>query len=253
MKKIITLAAILFPVAASAFTPENHDLKYEAHWSGIKAGEMHVIIGEKDDSFNDTVTVDTVGVVKNLTKYWNANNVKGAIKNGKYSPEVYDSKWQQKKNTTQAITVTYAAGGRLTETAKPPESRSKHPEVSDKDKTGAVDPVTAGVTARQRVREIIQSKGKLPQKFTIKMFDGRRVSSLGFDVIGYQNMNIGAKSMKLLKVTMTRTAISGFNKKELDSLKNSDPVIDIYADDNFIPVYAAGHALIGEFTIEKVD
>ena len=258
MKKLILLLLTLLPFSALAITPENVtpenlDLKYEAYWSGIKAGDMHVVIAEKPDSFNDTVDVNSVGVVQTITKYWNKDRVKGAIKNAKYVPEDYHSVWQQKKNTTQEIVVSYGKNGEVTEFANPAESRSKHPEVLAKDKDDTLDPVLAGITARVKVRQIIESKGKLPQKFSIKMFDGRRVSNLSFNIIGYQDRKIDGKVMKLLKITMDRVPLAGFNIKELSKLKEYDPVIDIYADDNFIPVYAIGHAIIGEFTIKKVN
>ncbi len=246
MKKLILIALLISPLSARA---ENLTLKYEADWNGLKAGEAKVILNETGNFYTDKVSASSGGLVKNFTNYWTDNTVTGTINNGEYQPSVFNTTWQPKKATTQNVVVSYAKDGTVSEVATPPERRGKYPEVAKKDKHGLPDPISAAMTARAKIRHIVESGARLPQSFSIRIFDSRRVTGLNFNVLGYERV----KGQKLLKVSFTRTPITGYRKKELEVHNSMNPLINIYADDKFIPVLATGQSIIGPVTLKLVD
>ena len=249
MKKFIPALLFLLPLTVQA---ENLDLKYEASWSGIKAGTAEVIINETDNRYNDRVRADAVGMVKSLTNYWTTATAEGVIANGIYQPGVYDVIWQPKKAPQQEMILNYP-NGRIAVTANPPEIRKKHPDVSDNDKRGLPDPISAAMMARQRIKQIVQSGQALPQSFTIRIFDSHRITDLNLTVSGYEDIKIDGKPQKLLKILYKRQPVAGYSDKELKTLKSMDLTVSIYTDNDFIPVYATGQAVIGEVSIKLVS
>jgi len=246
---LITLLSIL-PSAAVA--EENLNLKYEALWNGIKAGEARVDISEVTDNYTGRVRAESMGLVKNFTNYWTDSKVTGAINGNEYKPSLFEMKFQPKKAPTQRVTVTYGADGSVKEVASPPEKRGKRPEVDQKSKKDLPDPISAALIARDRVREMVKSAASFPQKFALRTFDSRRVTDLNFNVTGYKQMKISGRSQKVLEVIFNRTPITGYNKRELEKMKEINPLISIYVNENFVPVYASGQSIIGEINIRLV-
>lgn len=250
MKKAIIAAILLLtPYAAQAFEPESFKLKYQADYSGLKVGEARITVEQTADSFTEMAQVDAAGILKAITNYWGVSKATGSIKNGKLIPGIFDVKFQPKKTVPQRIVVTYAADGKITEEATPPENHGKHPEVAQEDKKDSFDPITAGIFARSKIREIIETKQVLPQNFKIRTYDARRAFDLNLEVLGYENKEVDGKKGNYLKLILTRTPIAGFNKKELEKLKSEDPAFTIYVNDKYVPVYASAKTTMGSATI----
>ncbi len=251
MKKLLLIAFAFF--ATPAMADDTIGLKYEAYWAGLNVGEASGHFTDTPDSYNYNVRLDAMGLVRSFTNYWSESTITGKKLDGKYLPEVYDTHWQTKKQGIQRVVVTYSEGGnKVEEVATPPENRGKRPLVDIKDKKNTVDPISAGFSARDKIKAIAAA-GVFPQSFKVPIFDSRRVFEMNITVLGYENKKIDGKKLRLLHVNINRTIIAGFNAKELAKAKQEDPNMDIYIGEDMIPVFATAKAPIGTATVTLVS
>ena len=68
LKPQILLAALLATVPATSFA-EDFALKYTGTWNKMKVGEMRVYVDEEAQTYKSDVMIDTMGLIKMLTKY----------------------------------------------------------------------------------------------------------------------------------------------------------------------------------------
>lgn len=247
MKKLLLIAALLLSSQAQAL-----DLKYEASWNGLKAGSAQVLLNESDTMYSSRVRAEADGLVKKFNPYWTDSKVEGTVAKEEYKPTTYDMNFKPKKSQTQRVLVSYSKDGSVNEVATPAEKRGKRPEVPPKEKHGLPDPITAALMAREKVREMVKSGTQFPQNFAIRIFDSRRVTDLNFKVVGYKQVNINGPK-KLLQVDFDRSPVTGYNKRELEKMKEVNPLINIFVNDDMIPVYAKGQSVIGEIEVKLVS
>ena len=249
MKYIFVLLLAFSTFSANA---EETNLRYELFWSGFKVGEMNLKLKEEGNKYDYLSHIESKNLLKYFTEYWSVNRTQGKIIGSLLIPEIYESRWSRKKDR-QEIEVSYKKDGSIREVIKTPEDRKKHPEVSEKLKKNALDPITASIASRNKIRKIIESGANFPAKFTIPVFDAKRRFDVEHVINGYKNINVSGKDRNLLHVQFQRTPIAGFRANELKRMDEHDPVVDVYLDKNFIPVWGYGKAGMGTATIRLAE
>ena len=92
-----------------------------------------------------------------------------------------------------------------------------------------------------------------PKKITIPVFDARRRFDVELSVNGYKKKRIDGTTKDLLEVVFFRTPVNGFNDKELKRMKEQDPTIVFYLNEDFIPVTGTGSAPFGRANFDLVS
>ena len=71
-------------------------------------------------------------------------------------------------------------------------------------------------------------------------------------ILGYKEIEVDRKKQKLLHIKLSRTPIAGFRANKLKEMTEGegDPDIEMYLNDNFIPVWGYGKAELGTATIK---
>lgn len=242
---ISLLAILLLPLSAQA---EKITAVYDGEWNGLTIGRMTITVDEDATNYTYGATLQSEGLLKTFTGYRSENTSKGTLVNkpeAKPLPKTYFTEWwRKKKNEHQQITVTYN-NGKAAEVANPPEKRPKRPVVTSEYKDNTLDPVSAAIFGRKRIREIAESGETLPKKVTMPVFDGRRRFDVELTVNGYKKMKYKGKEQQLLQITFFRTAVNGFTDKELARMKEQDPTIIFYLNSDYIPVLGSGSAPFG--------
>jgi hypothetical protein len=261
-QNIWSYTLLTFSLLFSSAGAETITAKYKAEWNNIDAGSMTVLIDESAaGNYKYQILLDSSGLVKTFTKYRSENTAKGKIVSGKPVPESYLTEWWRKKGDEhQIINIEYKDGGNnVQETATPPEKRHKRPIVEGKYKNNTLDPVSSALYARYRIKEIVEA-GKaadedisLPKKFTMPVFDGRRRFNVEITINGYKKKNYQGKTQDLLEVVFFRTPVNGFNDKELKRMKEQDPTVVFYLNNDYIPVMGSGSAPFGKANFTLVS
>ena len=248
-KLLLALAFIVF--TSPAFAEENN-YKYELFWSGFKVGEMDLRVKEEGNKYDYLALIESKNILRYFTKYWSANHVRGEIKKDRLIPEEYTSTWNRKKDR-QTINVKYGKDGSVKEVVKTPDDRKKHPPVSDELKLGSLDPVTASMSSRRKIKEVVESGIQLPVKFTTPVFDAKRRFDVEHVIKGYETVNVGGRDQNLLHVQFKRNPIAGFKPNKLKEMAKEDPVVDVYLNADFIPVWGFGKTEMGTATIKLAE
>ena len=249
----LALSVFVLAVIPSFAVAETFSVKYIADWNGLNVGEMTVMLDQNNTDYTYKVILDSVGLVRTFTNYRSENMATGKIVNGKPVPGTFFTEWWRKKEHQQ-VTVIYKNGGKIAEeTANPPEKRPKRPIVEPKYKNNTLDTVTSALWARERIRELVESKPSYPQKFTMPVFDGRRRFDVELTINGYKKKKYAGKEEDLLEIVFYRTPVNGFNEKELLRMKQQDPTVIFYLDNNYIPVMGTGSAPFGSANLHRVS
>lgn len=251
---IIGLAALLLlPLPAAA---ESINAKYDAEWNGLRIGEMTVTVDEQSNNYTYSVILTAEGLLKTFTHYRSENTSKGKLSKGAPIPASYFTEWWRKKEHQQ-VSVAYTNNGKkVVETATPPEKRPKRPIVPAKYKDNTLDPVLAALVARDRIREIVEAgkaadeTASFPKKITLPVFDGRRRFDVELTINGYKKKKYDGKKQNLLEIVFFRTPVNGFNDKELVRMKEQDPTVIFYLNNDYIPVMGSGNAPFGSASVE---
>lgn len=246
---ILFLAFSLTNSLSAYSADENMSLRYDLYWSGFKAGQMRIILKEDKNSYDFATLIDSVNLVKSFTSYWSVNRVQGKIRNGIYRPTTYDSKWNR-RDEQQILQVNYDSKGYVTkEIADPPKKKSR-PAIDPEILKNSIDPITTGVLIRKNVRKYMLAKKPLPATFTLPTYDTKRRFDLEYVIHGYKNIRVEDKVHNLLHVTLQRIPVAGFREKEIKRMKDQEPIIDIYLNDDFIPLWGLGTAGMGTATFK---
>lgn len=240
---------ILLQMHSNPANALNQDLNYELHWSGIKVGEMGLYLKEDGNKYDYTINIASRGMLKYFIKYFSSNRSQGLIEGAKLVPEIYKSYWKRKKHS-QNLEINFANND-VKNVLRVPENRKKHPEVPKNMLKNAFDPVSGAFEGRQRIKQAVEAKQAFPYKITIPIYDAKRLFDAEIYVQGYKLKNIGGKKQNLLHIILKRTPIAGFRPNKLKEMQEGegDPDIEMYLNQDFIPIWGFGKAELGTATI----
>lgn len=256
MRKLLILLSLLLTAPAFAEDPKqtqnpnNLDLTFGVYWSGFEVGEARLISQETADAYTISANLDTVGLIRRFTKYWSTNISKGSFVDGEMRPDSYQTKWNRRKEK-QLIEVEYDKNWDVTKVfADPPENRGKYPELEQENMQQTYDPVSAVILARRKIMNLTSFGSKEKHSFKIPVFDARRRFDVVINIEGMKTVEFEGEPRDFMHIQFFREPIAGFREKELKRMEDQEPVIDVYLNEDFIPVWGLGTARLGIATIK---
>ena len=155
--------------AGDAARASTLDLSYDLYVGGIPLGRVAMSSRFEGNDYKAISTLETKGIVN---AFWQAKietAVSGSSEPGKLQPSLYDSFSQNHSVQRQHATVQFGPEGPKAVTSDPPYRNSKYP-VSDEQKKGTLDPLSAAVY----LTSIASTGQQKPCQATAPVFDGRR-------------------------------------------------------------------------------
>ncbi|PIR38087.1 MAG: hypothetical protein COV35_07555 [Alphaproteobacteria bacterium CG11_big_fil_rev_8_21_14_0_20_39_49] len=246
MKKLFLCFLVLLTFSPKAYAgalPEDTISAirwYKVYWSGIHVADLKAHV--KEDGLD--AIIESYGIVKKVSKYESVFKTRFNYVEGEFVPDSYYTEFQQ-RNGGRKIDIKFNKDGTVAkEEVTPPDNRAKRPAVSEKLKHDTFDPLTAFMAARKKVKESLE-KGN--NSFSIKMYDGRRLSDLDFKIEGRFDRKISGTKHKLVKVTFKRKPIEGYTQNELKRMQKEEPVFTLYLsdDEKLLPIKMDADAPLG--------
>lgn len=146
------------------------DLSYDLYVGGIPLGKVVMAARFQGNDYKAISSLETKGIVN---AFWQAKietASSGSAERSKIQPNLYDSYSQNRSVQRQHATLTFGPDGPKSITADPPYRDDNHP-VSDTQKKGTLDPLSAAVYLTSGTAVADQAK---PCNATAPVFDGRR-------------------------------------------------------------------------------
>lgn len=164
---LLGVGAIAHPAIANAQTPRLEAAYSVAFW-GISFGHTNYDGKIGDGAYSAKMHFETSGIV---SVFWNSKidaTVDGHIAAHSISPSLYDSYSTDHNSKLQRVKVAFN-GDMPSTTAEPPYNTTKYP-VTDEQKKGAIDPMSA-ITS---IISGVKADEKNPCGTGVQVFDGRR-------------------------------------------------------------------------------
>ncbi|MDB2415273.1 DUF3108 domain-containing protein [Rickettsiales bacterium] len=248
MKKIIYIFSIIclltYSKSSFAATDDTDKLQtapwYKVYWGGFHIANLWTEITDGQIK----AVIESYGLVKTLSKYESSTKSSYIKKDNRFLPAHFQTIFKQ-RHGSRSIDIKYNDSGNIKDEAViPPDNRLKRPAVEDAKKKNAVDPLTAILVARQKIKNGLKNGN---DKFSINMYDGRRLSELDFTIYGKQQKTIKNRQYDVIKIDFKRLPIEGYTDNELKRFKSEEPVFTLYLEDNdlMLPIKAEADAPLG--------
>jgi hypothetical protein len=146
------------------------DLSYDLYVGGIPLGKVAMSSRFEGSDYKAISSLETKGIVN---AFWQAKietAVSGSAEPDKLQPMLYDSFSRNHSVQRQHATVMFGPDGPKAVTSDPPYRSNKYP-VTDEQKKGTLDPLSAAVYLTSGIATAGQKK---PCQATAPVFDGRR-------------------------------------------------------------------------------
>lgn len=146
------------------------DLTYDLYVGGIPLGKVAMSSRFEGSDYKAISSLETKGIVN---AFWQAKietAVSGSAEPDKLQPTLYDSFSQNHSVQRQHATVMFGPDGPRAITSDPPYRNNKYP-VTDEQKKGTLDPLSAAVYLTGGMASAGQNR---PCQATAPVFDGRR-------------------------------------------------------------------------------
>ena len=232
---LFLMAGVSFAAESSYVAPWNSTAYYQVTWSGIRIGGMVLSAKETKDSYRLDSIVKTKGLAKIITKHSSTTSIEGHKKAENYLPGKYETLYKHRKSTRHII-MSYDPEGKLVGESNEPAETAR-PPVQKEMKERVVDLLTP----------MFQQRGKIAQAlaggesdFTIRSYDGRRLTDMKYHVKGRKKLDRDKQPpMPVIEFSISRTPIAGYKASEIEEYKaGKDPEVTMYMSDDgaMIPV-----------------
>lgn len=257
-QRLIALSALIlgFSIAPAAaqqqplppLQPYTGTGYYEVSWSGVGVGGMVIDTKEDEKGYRMEVAIRSDGLAWFFTKHSSVTTVEGdKNRKGEYIPRKFETVFKLRKKTRH-IVLTYDAQGRLeSEYNHPPEPPEKRPPVPMELKERALDALTPLFMQRQRIYQALRNG---EDQFTLRMFDGRRLTDMHYFIHGRKRMGWNMQDMPIIHFSLTRTPVAGYKKDELEDYRDrKDPQVSLYLSDDgrLLPLKIVVDSSAGQF------
>lgn len=254
-KAVVLIAALAVAAPAAAevpvIKPLNYSLKYEVTFNGLPIGRIRIDTTQNEFRYAATVDTKTRGLLRMFDSTHGVIKANGNVEEGTLVARDYSS-LSKDDDSSKLTTVRYGMKGEIIKRErKPADDPTNRPPVPLEQANEGIDPVTALLTARYRLRDYIAANLR---KMTIRTYDGARLADLSFTVHSRTNFEIMDKRIDVINTELTREPIAGYKKKELKKFKDGDPIIHVYfsADERFLPVQADISLTLGTISAKLV-
>ncbi|PIR32205.1 MAG: hypothetical protein COV36_04670 [Alphaproteobacteria bacterium CG11_big_fil_rev_8_21_14_0_20_44_7] len=245
----VNLADVMPARAEQTPLVEGKALRYDVFLGTMRVGVIKVTLKNSTSGYDYTADLDSLNLARYIMKYDSINRVVGKISNNKHIPLSYRSKWRQKKYD-QDLLVRYSPEGDVLEETITGSWWKDNPEVEAAQKKNIPDPITAAVVSMQKIKQLMQDKTPLPHNFDFPVYDAKRLLNLKYTIHGYKEKKVAGERKQLLHVSFKQEALAGWRESELKRLHERDAVINLYLDENYIPVLGFGQSQIGDLEIK---
>ncbi|HEY2071821.1 MAG TPA: DUF3108 domain-containing protein [Rhizomicrobium sp.] len=222
-------AAFVLPALAQEPKPETKPgtlaVGYTIAFWAIPFGHTDYHAKFDGDSYDAKSHFETSGVV---SLFWNSiidANANGAIAAHTITPALYDSWAEDHSSKKRRVKVTF--GGPVPETfADPVFSNNKYP-VTDEQKRGAVDPMSALTTIMAGIR----ADAKNPCGTGVEVFDGHRRYDVTFSYVKDEKVTVpGVFDGNAHQCLIHYNQIAGYKQKIVKEGKALPPMYADFAD-----------------------
>lgn len=238
---------VMAAMPLSKLEPYNSVGFYTVTWGGIDVGGMAIEAFEDGDSYRMDAQIKSDGLAWVFTKHASTTYVRGIKRDGEYIPQKFETFFKL-RGKLRHIVLEYDKSGKLVqEVNDPPEPEWKRPPVPMKLKSHVVDALTPFFIQRHKVYEALQNGH---DRFTIRMFDGRRLTDMHYYVTGRKNMGWNMQQVPIIQFALSRTPVAGYKDKELKDIRNNqDPEVSLYLSDDgkLLPLKIVVDSSAGEF------
>lgn len=223
---------------------------YHVSWSGVPVGLLLMDAHETASTYTINVRTEAIGLLKPVTRHKSTMNTRGSKQNGRYIPQHFETVFKLRGDTRE-ISLDFDTSGKLVaETNEPPEPEWKRPKVPAELKGELIDPISLFYVHRPLIHAALLDPAK--KNFTIRYYDGRRLTDLHYTVIGLKNTDINKVQTPIYYVVVTREAIAGYKDKELKEMKGKDLKLHLYlsTDGRLMPLKFVVDAAMGAYYAE---
>lgn len=255
-KAVVLLAALAVAAPASAqvptLKPMNYTLKYDVTFNGLPIGRIRITAHESEFKYSASVDTKTRGLMRLFDSTQSLLTANGRKDEGTFIQKDYSTR-STDDDSTKLTTIRYGMKGEIIKSERnPPDDPKSRAPVPLEEASEGVNPVTALLIARYRLRDYIAANQR---KATIRTYDGARLADLTFTVHSRTNFEIMDKRMDVINTELTRNPIAGYKAKELKKFRAGDPIIHVYfsADERFLPVKADIAIRFGTISAELVS
>ena len=222
---LLGAAATALPMVANAQAPRI-EAAYSVGFWGINFGYTNYDGKVGDGSYDAKMHFETSGVV---SIFWNSKidaNVDGHIAPHNIAPAIYDSYSTDHNSRLQRVKVSFDNGIPST-TAEPPYNTTKYP-VTDEQKRGAIDPMSA-ITS---IISGVKADERNPCGTGVQVFDGRRRYDVSFSYLKDEpvKMSNGVFNGTAHLCQIHYNQIAGYKQKIIKEGKDLPPMFVDFAD-----------------------
>ena len=224
-----------YPASAAdtltAINPDPIQFKgiYNFELSGVPLGKLGIEVQQTKRDYTIVSDVVTSGLVKLFVKHSSHTMVDATgSQDFAYTEATYESHYQtrNKKKYVKMLTKDGITGD---ETLVPPDNPLTRPKVTADLKKDVVDPLS--LTLRMR-SELWKAQQNHTPQFTIRMYDGRRLSEIHFVVGEKKTLRYNDGKVPVIMVSVSRKMIAGFTKTELEDFDPKEPELRLYFTDD---------------------
>ena len=149
-----TASLALLPVmilAAETLDNVEATVRYEFSWGGIGFGKIALQADETDATYSARTLIKSKGLASIFVKHTSDTTMDGTKSGATYLPQNYDANFQT-RNKKKLIKLIYDGAGNIKEEISEPADTDR-PKVSDKERSGAHDPLSLLFEIRRKLFE----------------------------------------------------------------------------------------------------
>ena len=215
---------------------------YECTLGGIALGEMEIALAQTPDRYHIESDIRTSGLLNLFVKHKSHAAVDAGGQNFSYPDVSYETNYST-RDKKHYVKLVYRNGVMTEDTQIPPENHLKRPEVPLAMKKDAVDPLSFLLKMRQGLWNSLSHREKVPKAtdegaFSVKIYDGNRLTEADFTIEGKQILPYGDKKLPVIKLGLRRKLLAGFTKSELAEYDPKEATLYVYVtdDERLLPV-----------------
>lgn len=225
--------------------------QYSVSWKGLPVGKFYSEIKPfrteapdhaiYSDTYRAQVVMKTTGLASLALKFRNhlITTIDHVSKKPTYIPRSF-RRYGTNKGKERTVMIDYNDSGTITqESVTPPDKRAKRPEVPERIKATATDPLTAILRARDKIAHIV-THGKEGDKTAIRIYTARQAMDVAITIEEFRTED------GFVRISGREVPLGGYSAKELKKHKERDTDIFMLLDpETFMPVEVYAESIFG--------
>lgn len=251
------------PADTAGFEPQAPlALRYSLNLGGVPIATMQLHIDNSGEVYVSRMSARTRGVLDTVVRYRGemaaATTVPPpAIANGvehKMLPRHFEASYSTRRYSRDILLTYEPETGEILELTNLKRGEEQEPRVDDALTVDTVDPLSALLQLRQDLETAVSGG---PERFTARVFDGRRRYDLKAEYLGVDRVRVGGSQQDVLRLEVTMTPLAGFNRRDLlanwtDEDQRSIEVL-VSNDGRYVPLHIASRGGTLTSTASLID